>query len=49
MTKEKKDLPMDENGQISFLFADNFGHTTIYAEFRVNKKERPTIRTRAER
>ena len=49
MTNEKKDLPMDENGQISFLVTENFGHTTIYAEFRVNKRERPFIRTRAER
>ena len=49
MAEKKKDLPLDENGQISFLVTDNFGHNTIYAEFRVNKKERPTIRTRAER
>lgn len=48
MTK-KKDLSMDDKGQISFLTTDNLGFITIYAEFRVNKKERPFIRTRAER
>lgn len=35
--------------QLSFLTTDAIGNTTIKAEYRVNKKERPTIRTATER
>lgn len=34
--------------QISFLGTDPVGNITIKAEYRVNKRERPTIRTRTE-
>lgn len=40
-----------ENGQIDFLVNDskNFNRPTIKAEYRVNKKERPFIRTVTEK
>ena len=37
-----------ENGQLTFLDVDVLGFITIKAEYRVNKKQRPTIRTRTE-
>lgn len=38
-----------KEGQTTFLDVDVLGLITIKAEYRVNKKERPTIRTRAEK
>lgn len=35
--------------QLDFLTEDALGTTAIKAEYRVNKKECPSIRTRAER
>lgn len=35
--------------QLDFLTADPLGNIAVKAEYRVNKKERPSIRTRAER
>lgn len=46
---QKNDSMTAEKGQMSFLTSDVLGMTTIKAEYRVNKKERPTIRTRTER
>lgn len=46
---QKNDCMTAEEGQTSFLAQDVLGNTTIKAEYRVNKKERPTIRTRTER
>lgn len=46
---QKNDCMTAEEGQMSFLTQDVLGITTIKAEYRVNKKERPTIRTRTER
>lgn len=37
-----------EKGQLTFLDVDVLGLITIKAEYRVNKKERPCIRTRTE-
>lgn len=34
--------------QYSFLVTDNLGNTTISAMFRVNKRERPMLRTATE-
>lgn len=39
---------MMENGQCSFLELDNLGHLTINATCRVNKRERPMLRTATE-
>lgn len=39
---------MSDNSQVSFLTEDNHGHTTIFAEYRVNKRERPMLRTMTE-
>ena len=38
-----------EKGQLTFIDVDVLGLITIKAEYRVNKKERPTIRTRTEK
>lgn len=46
---QKNDSMTAEEGQVSFLERDVLGNITIKAEHRVNKRERPTIRTRAER
>lgn len=46
---QKNDCMTAEEGQTSFITHDVLGNTTIKAEYRVNKKERPTIRTRTER
>lgn len=46
---QKNDSMTTEEGQTSFLASDVFGNSTIKAEYRVNKKECPTIRTRTER
>lgn len=45
---QKNDNMTAEEGQTSFLTPDVFGNCTIKAEYRVNKKERPTIRVRIE-
>jgi len=49
MSKLKRDKvgPMAE--QLDFISMDVLGNIAIAAEYRVNKKERPSIRTRAER
>lgn len=46
---QKNDSMTAEEGQLSYLAPDVLGNITIKAEYRVNKKERPTIRTRTER
>lgn len=38
-----------EPQQLSFLTMDVLGLVTIKAEYRVNKKEKPTIRTATEK
>ena len=45
--KREKVGPMAE--QLDFLSADALGNLAVKAEYRVNKKERPSIRTRTER
>lgn len=45
--KRKKEGPLSE--QIDFLTLDVLGNIAVKADCRVNKEERPTIRTRAER
>lgn len=45
--KRVKEGPMAE--QLDFLAADPLGNIAVKAEYRVNKKERPSIRTRTER
>lgn len=42
-------VPDIEKGQESFLTIDKFGVQTIKAEHRVNKKEKPMLRTITER
>lgn len=39
---------MSDSRQISFLTEDNLGHIAICAECRVNKRERPMLRTMTE-
>lgn len=45
--KREKVGPMAE--QLDFLSVDALGNLAVKAEYRVNKKERPSIRTRTER
>lgn len=45
--KRVKVGPMAE--QLDFLTADSLGNIAVKAEYRINKKERPSIRTRTER
>lgn len=47
MMKREKVGPMAE--QQDFLSVDALGNIAVKAEYRVNKKERPSIRTRTER
>ena len=44
--KRRPGEPLAE--QLDFLSTDSIGNIAVKAEYRVNKKERPSIRTRTE-